>query len=129
MDSVGLGGPIIDEIIADGYNVYPFVGGSGCNEIIDGTNFHFKNLRSFAGWMTGEAIKKGTLGNVTHQKLVSDLGAIKYEIKRDKEIYIQSKDEFRKNTGRSSDYWDALYMANWARIRRTLSPLPGFFVS
>lgn len=128
VDSVGLGGGVVDILVEAGFSVNAFIGGAGTDEELTGTNFRFKNQRSLACWKTAEAIKGGRLGNIVHQTLCSDIGAIRYMIKSDKQIYIEAKEEFKKRTGRSSDYWDALYMAYWARVKRELASSPGFFI-
>jgi len=128
VDSVGLGGGVVDILTEKGYGVCAFIGGAGTDEELTGTNFKFKNQRSLACWKTAEAIKGGKLGNISNQTLISDIGAIRYVIKSDKQIYIEAKEEFKKRTGRSSDYWDSLYMAYWARVKNEMAPAPGFFV-
>jgi len=127
LDSVGLGAGVIDELDEKGFECIPFVGGTKCNTKIPGTEFHFINHRSWANWITAEAMKKNNVGNFSERKLLSDCGAIRYIIKDDKGIKIESKEKFRDRTHRSSDDWDAFYMSQWARFQDEIMPQPGMF--
>lgn len=125
VDAVGLGAGVVDELELLGLNVVSHVGGAGCSEEIENTNFSFSNLRSFTHWITAEKLKQGKVGNFTEKKLRSDAGAIRYGIKGDKSIYIESKDEFKKRTKRSSDYWDSFTYAVWAKEHDKYEAMPG----
>lgn len=127
VDCVGLGSGVGDYLVRHKHNVIHFIGGTPCNQYLTGTDFKFGNYRSWACWSAAQEMKNGHVGNFVDKRLRSDTGAIKYEIRNDKEIYIQSKEQFKKLTGRSSDYWDAYYMCIWAKIFRTLIPTPGVF--
>lgn len=126
IDTTGLGAGVGDFLTnKDRLPVICFVGGSGCQEYLSGSNFKFSNLRTISHWYAAQALKDGLVGNFVEPKLISDAGAIKYGINRDKEIYIMSKDEFRAKMHRSSDYWDVFTYAWWAKVGGTLMPSPG----
>ncbi|HUS99936.1 MAG TPA: terminase, partial [Candidatus Thermoplasmatota archaeon] len=127
IDSVGIGAGVCDELEKEGYNIISFKGGNACDQEITGTNFTFKNMRAYSNWLLADQFKKKLIGGVDNSRLISDCGAIKYEIKNDKNIFIKSKEEIKKKLKRSPDYWDSLTYANWARMYDKIQPKPGTF--
>ena len=126
IDGVGLGGGVIDILVDKGYDgIIEFIGGAACDEEIPETHIQFANARSFSNWLLSQQLKDKKIGNFTDAKLTSDAGAIKYEIKSDKKLYIMSKEEIKKKLKRSPDDWDAACYANWARMKDYVEPLPG----
>lgn len=126
IDTTGLGAGVGDFLTnKDDLMIICFVGGSGCSEYLTGSNFKFSNLRTISHWYAAQAVNNNVVGGFTDSKLISDAGAIRYGINRDKEIYIMSKDEFRAKMHRSSDYWDVFTYAWWAKIGRTVTAQPG----
>lgn len=125
IDSVGIGSGVVDNLRASGRNVIAFSGGETAESkraIFE--FFKFKNHRSLAGWIAREEIRQGRIGGLTKNKLQADISNIWYYIKGDKEIYIESKDDFRARTKRSSDHWDSFYMAIWAKYYNLIDPAP-----
>lgn len=127
IDAVGLGAGVCDELEEEGYEIIKFKGGEACNQMITGTNFTFANLRAWSNWVASTQIRERKIGGLEGRELISDAGAIKYEIKGDKSIYIMSKEEIKKKLKRSPDDWDSFTYCNWARMQEELIPLPGVF--
>lgn len=88
---------------------------------LDYSTFKFKNLRSQAWWEFREKLRLGLFSLSLRgpsgkeipipEKLVADLAAPRYEISRDKEISVESKDSIKLRLGRSTDDGDAVVMA------------------
>lgn len=129
IDCVGLGAGVGDFLYnRDGWPVIRFFGSASGNGLgIPNSNFKFSNLRTLSNWVAADAIKSGSIGGITSPKLISEIGAIRYGINNDKEIYIMSKEEFKAKMHRSSDYWDSLCYALWARDWEKYTPTPGMF--
>jgi hypothetical protein len=125
VDGVGIGGGVVDYLRNEDYEVIDFIGGGSCDEEIPETNIIFANQRSYSNWLLSQEIRNRKIGNLSDNKLISDTGAIKYEIKQDKKLYILSKEEFKKKYKRSPDDWDAATYANRARMKETFEPTPG----
>lgn len=128
IDAVGVGAGVCDELEEKGYNVIQFKGGRGCDKNIVGTSLEFANHRSWSCWLLAEEIRKHRLGGLNGRKLISEAGAIKYKIRNDKNILIESKDDLRKKLRRSTDDWDSLTYANWARMQEQVAVLPGLMI-
>lgn len=133
MDVVGLGGPILDHLHKDGYEIQAFNGGSKPieqfveNEKKDGKNYLFDNLNSQASWNLKILIDEGRIGGIKEEKLRNDLAAYGYDIKGEKKIAVWSKDRVKAKIKRSPDDGDALKYGVWGAIHDTIEPLPGVF--
>ena len=113
IDVVGLGAGVVDNLRRAGYTVKAISSGEKPVHI-PGWNTHFKfyNLRSQMWWFLREKLRNGEIAiAVQNQKLVEDLTAPRYEIRSDKTIRVESKDEIKKRLGRSTDYGDAFVYA------------------
>jgi hypothetical protein len=89
-------------------------------ELDDGSLFSFKNRRSQMWWIFREMLRHGLISfpEDTPAKLIEDLLAIHYEIVKDKQIMVESKDKIKKRIGRSTDYGDAVVYAFTEAILR-----------
>jgi hypothetical protein len=124
IDTVGLGAGVYDILKRNGFY---------CKEIISGDKaptykkYSFQNLRSFMWWLVREQIRKGKLVlKGCDDKLAEDLTAPKYEIRGDKKIAVESKDQIKKRIGRSTDYGDAFVYAVYMKWIRENRVKPGF---
>lgn len=106
VDTVGLGAGVYDNLHASGYNVLEFVGGAKPTR--KKGHFTFKNLRSQGYWLLRELIRTGEFELMDHTGLTEDLTSLRYTIKGDREIEVESKDQIKKRIGRSPDYSDAV---------------------
>ena len=127
IDAVGLGAGVCDHLEEDGYDIIKMKGGTPTTKNLTDTNFTFANHRSLSHWLARDMLIEKKVGGFAHQTLISDAGSIKYEIRDDKNIYIQSKEKFKKRTGRSSDFWDTFTYAVWAWMYEDMMPVPGIF--
>jgi len=117
IDGVGLGGGVVDILKRKGFNVIDIVSGQKAPELWQYSDFLFQNLRSMMWWAMRESLRKGEIKlAIDNELLVEDLTAAKYEIRGDKTIKVESKDEIKKRIGRSTDYGDAFVYANFIRI-------------
>ena len=76
--------------------------------------YRFYDLRTQMYWTFARRLEENQFylpEGVMHPKAIEDLTAIKYEIRAEKVLKIESKEEIFKRIGRSTDYGDALVMA------------------
>ncbi|MDD2869656.1 terminase family protein [Neomegalonema sp.] len=107
VDSVGMGGGVVDMLRKEGYNVREII--SGAKAKVTDSKYKFKNLRSQMWWNVREQLREGNISlQVSNPKLIEDLTAVKYKMNADKMIEIESKDDIKKRIGRSTDYGDAV---------------------
>lgn len=76
-------------------------------------SYRFYDLRSQMWWMAARRLEDGEicLPEDIPPKLIEDLTSIKYEIRSDRTIKVESKDDIYKRIGRSTDDGDAFVMA------------------
>lgn len=109
VDGVGLGSGTVDVLRRLGWKIRDVQ--SGAAQIIRPKSvFQFKNLRAQMWWEFREKLRLGLFSLPTEldERLISDLTAVRYEIKGDKEVEIWSKDKIKLETGRSTDWGDSL---------------------
>jgi hypothetical protein len=135
IDAVGLGAGVVDNMRAAGFNVREFVAGAkpvvrktpavirdvrradgSVMPLRAGSMFKFANLRSQAWWEFAEKLRDGKIriaigDRDVLSRLIRDLTAVRYEVRGDLTIQIESKDDIKKRIGRSTDYGDAAVMA------------------
>ena len=108
---------MVDIARAQGKRVFDLIAGAKAlpreSKKGDTLTFKFKNLRSQMWWEFREKLRLGlfSLPEELPTELMADLTAPKYFIQKDKEIYVESKDDIHKRIGRSTDYGDALVEA------------------
>lgn len=76
--------------------------------------YRFYDLRSQMYWVFARRLEDNQFylpEGVIHPKAIEDLTALKYEIRQDKVLKVESKEDVFKRIGRSTDYGDALVMA------------------
>ncbi len=106
MDSVGIGGPVFDFLIADGYALIGF-GDKGSLK----DSSRFVDARSELYFTAREMFSAGLIDldpDDPHiELLTAELQEHRYFHTRDGRIRVESKDELKKRLGRSPDFSDA----------------------
>lgn len=121
VDSIGLGGGVIDSLKEKKYNCIPY----SSAESPDGkmSIYHkFKNRRAEAHWMLREDFRSCNIHTLNDIIFVEEATNISYEIK-DGYIQIESKEAMKSRLGYSPDYLDSAVIANWLRRRNTVTNL------
>jgi hypothetical protein len=121
VDVVGLGGGVVDILHKEGYLVYSIHGGDRPFHLEGTSGFTFYNLRSQMWWLLREDIIHGRfsvsplLDRHLVEELFKDLSSIRYEIKGDRVIKVESKDSLRDRLGHSPDFGDSVVYCNFIR--------------
>jgi hypothetical protein len=114
VDVVGIGGPMVDRLIEQGLDVFPF-NAAGKTEQVDITGeLGFTNQRSAAWWTLRELLDPVNGFNIElpeSDMLVGDLTAPHWRITSGSRIQVESKDDLKRRIGRSTDFGDAIVMA------------------
>jgi hypothetical protein len=114
VDVIGIGGPMVDKLVEDGINVFPF-NAAGKTEQVDITGeLGFVNQRSAAWWTMRELLDpiNGFQIELPPDDLITgDLTAPHWRITSGSKIQVETKDDLKKRLGRSTDYGDAIVMA------------------
>lgn len=118
IDAVGLGGGVVDNLKAMGYNIVEIVGGAKPTETEVEEAFKPFNLRTQLYYELRKDLIAGNLGHLNNNILKQELSAIRYEIASDKTVRVLGKDVIKKILGKSPDYADSLVYANWVKNRR-----------
>ncbi len=120
VDVIGIGAGVVDNLINNGYSVYPY---NSANKPKNAIPFYdFKNFRAEVFWRIREKIKKGELQICNNTKLIKELTNIRYIIK-DKTISIEGKEEMKKRLGYSPDYADAFSIAFYISQMQNINSL------
>jgi hypothetical protein len=126
VDGSGLGSGVVDLLKGQEYHVVNFIGGSA--SVPDGTEYSYKNLKSQAYWWLRQAFVDGDIGNVSDDRVRTDVASIWYEVENERMITIEPKSKCRQRLGRSPDFSDALCYAWWGRVNTRMGKIPGIFV-
>jgi hypothetical protein len=114
LDVIGIGTGIYDYLLQDEYNVIPF-NASAAAEGTDTTGeVKFLNQRAYAWFQTRELLdptKDTRVAIPNDDDLKGELAAPIWEATDRGKRKVQSKDELRKQLGRSTDHADAVIMA------------------
>ena len=112
VDATGMGGPIADRLaeIHGAKLIVPFIAG-GTQEVADPDRF--TNCRSEGYWQLREAFEDGRLVVDKSGALAAQLSTLRYFVRGDKKISLESKEAMRKRGLRSPDYADAVMMSLW----------------
>ena len=107
IDSIGVGQGPSDEMMENGYPVFPMIGGASPDDD------RFANLRAEMYWELRGLFERNEISLPADcPELISELGNIRYKFQAaDRKIIIESKDKIKKRVGRSPDYADALAYA------------------
>ena len=125
VDSVGVGGGVVDELSKEDIHVIPFVGGAvqeiigfggmsfHLSELTESTHFTFKNWKAYGYYVAAEYITRRLVGNFTDDTLRADATSVFAFYKGDKVFHVEEKEQIKKRLGRSPDYWEAFVYACW----------------
>ena len=117
VDDTGVGGGVTDKLLAAGYNAVGVIVGAGAKGFTpDGRPAEkvHANLKSFLCADIQERFKAGRIAldpiirDRTHLVAEGSTLRVGYTSGRRK---VEGKDEYKKRTGRSTDYWDAMMLA------------------
>lgn len=114
VDVVGVGGGVVDHLASKGFFVQSFNGGAQPNSKLE--HWTFRNLRAECFWKLRQALEQNEIAVEYNETLKNDCLSIKYDVK-DRAIQIQSKEEIKKEIGRSPDYADALSMLFYSKSK------------
>jgi len=108
VDGTGLGSGVVDNMKRAGFQIIDLVVGKNPVRLEELKEYKFYNLRSQMYFYAREMFRQGKIRlEFKHMGLVGDLTSIRYEVKGDKTVAIESKDSIKKRLGRSPDYGDA----------------------
>lgn len=116
VDVIGLGAGVYDRLIELDFPVVA-VNNAEVNIVVD--KERYSNVRAEMAWAFRYRMEHFGVGfakmHVTDYEIKDyvrgDIQAIRYKITSQGKIQILSKDEIKKNLGRSPDYWDALVLS------------------
>lgn len=114
VDTIGVGSGVYDRLLELGE---PVVAVNNAEGAIDSERY--SNCRAEMAWSLRSRFEKGGVGlqflSVESSDLLEllrvDITHTKYRITQNGRIILWSKDEIKKDLGRSPDYWDAMVMA------------------
>jgi hypothetical protein len=106
IDSVGVGGGLYDNLKALKYNVREIIGGASPRN-----KDKFVNARAENHWGLRERMEDYDLDLPNDPKLRAQFVGIKYKIKADRKIQIESKEDIKKRGANSPDEMEAIINA------------------
>ena len=106
IDSVGVGGGTFDRLDEQDYPVTEYVGGA---RAIDPDRFF--NRRAELYWGIRECLERDVMSLPDDKNLISQLSSIRYKIRSDKTIQVESKLEMKRRGMKSPDEADALMVS------------------
>lgn len=111
VDAVGVGAGVADRLSEmyeedEKVEVVAFIGGATANN-----SERFFNARAEAYWEVRERAERGELDLSEDPELSGQMASIRYRIRSDKRIQIESKEEMRKRGMKSPDKLDAMVLA------------------
>ena len=124
VDETGMGGPIVDMLVElrdEGVKIAAHVDIRGVQfgaTFEAGTKEHDKyaNHKARMFDLLGEDMRAGDFALLDEEVYQAELPSIQYRFKTNGQKYIESKDEYKKRTGRGSpDHADSLALANYGR--------------
>lgn len=106
VDATGMGGPLFDELEAEGYNVAAFMAGENAAE-----KSRFANRRAEASWKLRQKLEAGAIALPPEADLREELLAVQWGEDAKGRVRIPKKSKTRERIGRSPDKADAVTMA------------------
>ncbi len=106
VDTVGVGGGVFDRLEEQNYSVQEFVSGAMAED-----KERFLNLRAEAHWLFRGRLEKGDVDLPEDPQLIAELSGIKYKIRSDKKVQVESKEDMKKRGLKSPNRSDAVIMA------------------
>jgi len=107
IDAIGIGKPIFDRLVEQGYNVNGVVVGEAAED-----KEHYTNIKAESYFKLAQRFEDGLISIPDEVNLITQLSTIRYDTQSDKRMFIVSK-EVMKNRYRvkSPDYADSLMLA------------------
>lgn len=116
VDSIGVGGGVIDRLRELHQSVVPFTASGSAKGLTDSTGeYGFINQRAYAWWNLREMLDpaKGSMIMLPDSELLkADLTVPRWKVTSGAKIQIESKDDIKKRIGRSTDEGDAVVQAH-----------------
>ncbi len=111
VDAIGIGAGVYDRLSQlfgdnDSVEIVEFIAGANA---VEGERFF--NARSEALWLVRERCEKGDISIPPDNELKNQMSSIRYLLRSDKRVQIESKEAMRKRGMRSPDKLDALCLA------------------
>jgi phage terminase large subunit len=120
VDSVGVGGGVLDRLRELGYKVTDYNGGRTPRN-----TRKFLNRRAETSWQLRSLLEAGEIALPTDERLADELLATRWKPTSSGQVQIEAKDDLRARLGRSPDRADAVVMAfsDFNPTTRRLEPL------
>jgi hypothetical protein len=116
IDDNGVGGGVTDKLRSHGYPVRAFTAQARTRATDRTGEWGFPTLRSAAWWHMRELLDPAFDSQIMlpdDEQLATELITPRWNVHIGAKIYVESKDDIRKRTGRSTDRADAVIMAFW----------------
>jgi len=121
VDVVGMGYGVYDRVREVGNRIV------GVNVAESTTNkAKFERLRDELWWRTREEFQKGTISIPNDEELIFELSNVKYEVRSNGKIKIESKKEMKRRGVQSPNKADALVLTYYFLDSTYREPLKGF---
>ena len=114
VDTVGLGGGVLDALVDLGIYANDFIAGSSATEFGPNPYSKYGNKRDESHWQLREDILAKEVEAINNVEFIKEATNINYNI-TEKVLKIESKDSFKKRMGFSPDYLDSAVIANHTR--------------
>lgn len=123
VDSIGVGGGVVDRLRELGVPVLPYTGSAKTNARNRTKEFGFANVRSAAYWHMRELLDPAFGAELMlppDDLLLADLNAPTWDIRTGipPKIRVERKEDLVQRMGRSPDHGDAVVMSYWADALR-----------
>jgi hypothetical protein len=112
IDTIGVGSGVFDQLKEQGFSVVPFVASEAPSGPVN--KKRFANRRAEQWWSFRKQFERGLIdlpATNEDSKLIAQLGAIRYFIRSDGRIIVESKDDMEARGMPSPDRADAAMMA------------------
>jgi phage terminase large subunit len=109
IDDVGVGGGVTDRLREMKEHVMPINAGSSP---VHPDKYH--NLKSEMWFYAAELFQAGAVSIINDPILIRQLGSVRYKVRSNSKLEIESKSETKKRLGSSPDRADAFIMLLWA---------------
>lgn len=109
IDDIGIGRGVSDRCIEKGLNVNGVSVGTTTN--IDANKY--SNLKAYLSWEVKKWLENNSLveHEISYKSIWEQCTWIKYKVNSDKQIKIEPKEEVKKRTGKSPDFYEGLMLS------------------
>jgi len=107
VDAIGIGKPVYDRLVEQGYNVNGVVVGETADD-----KEHYTNIKAESYFQLAKRFEDGLISIPDEQNLIAQLSTIRFDTQSDKRMFIVSKEVMKqKYHVKSPDYADSLMLA------------------